>query len=253
MQSTEMDIFTQAISLQQSNKPDEALQLYQNSLDKSPTELTPEQASVISYNIAVIYHQQQKHELSYVFNEKALALNLSNKSAVQLKAEILKNFKPVEVAREMTSLEQVHNLGLKFVSIEIIFALTIVFALASFKQIFNLLVLTKKSNIEETHPPKVSIKTYLLWFFSLVLVALLFLKISYNSEIRGIIKSAGPVQTAPGPNQATIIEASLASTVYILQTKAIDGVDYVQIKVPGSYSGWIKKQDVELLNSLQWP
>ena len=67
----------------------------------------------------------------------------------------------------------------------------------------------------------------------------------------GMIKSASAsVQTAAGANQAVITEINLGHVVQILQTKDVEGVTYAQIKVPGAFSGWIKKSDLEPLNSV---
>lgn len=251
--SSYAETFQQALSLQQSNKLDEALAVYLKLLDKSLSELSPEQASVLNYNIAVIYHQQQKHELGYVFNEKALVLNESNTSAKSLKNEIVKIFKPNEAEKEVSALAQINNSALKYVPLELLGVFSLVFLLIFLRQFFNFLIQRKTADIENKDLPRFPIKTYIIAGLFVISTLFLFMKFIYSQQIRGITKVATVVQVAPGENQATIIEIPIASTMNILQTRLVDGMEYVQIKVPGSYSGWIKKQDIELLNSLRWP
>lgn len=250
--SANNETFNEAISLHQSKKFNEALIAYLKLLDKSQSEnLTQEQASIVSQNIAVLYMQQGNTDLAYIFNKKALALNPRNSAAQQFSNSNLSHFKVTEIPREITTTEQLNNLGLKFIPFELLTVLIIVFIYLSLKSVFNFLLERKKSLIENTVPSPLNWKFYVFVFFLLICTSLLYVKNTELQQSAGIIKSASvAVQTAAGTNQATITEISLGHVVQILQTKEIDGVIYAQIKVPGAFSGWIKKDDLETLNSV---
>ena len=79
--------FHYALSLQNEKKTDEALGAYQKILDQSLTQdlnLTREQASAISQNMALIYFQKKEPALAFVYNQKALYLSPSNLQATEL-------------------------------------------------------------------------------------------------------------------------------------------------------------------------
>lgn len=250
--SANNEAFNEAISLHQSKKFDEALAAYTKILDKGqPEELTHEQASTISQNIAVLYMQQGNTNLSYVYNKKALALNPRNSAADQFNKSTFNSFKISEIPREIPTIEQLNNLGLKYIPLELFAVLSLVLIYFALKTFFSFLIERKKALIENAHPQSLNWKFYAFAFFFLVSVSFLALKNKEALQPTGIIKSPTvSVQTAAGANQAIITEVSFGHVVQILQTKDVDGVIYAQIKVPGAFSGWIKKADLEPLNSV---
>lgn len=250
--SANLDLFNEAISLHQNKKNDEALAVYLKILDKShdATNLTSEQASTVSQNIAVIYMQQGNTNLAYVYNKKALTLNPQNSFADKFHSTHLKNYKVAEIARDISVTEQLNNLGLKYVPYEATAVLSIVLFLVVLKMLFAFLLARKKTLIENLNPVFLNWKFYLYAVVFLFSVTLFMFKNIELNQNTGIIKAATTsVMTAAGTNQAIITEVNIGHVVQILQTKEIDGVAYAQIKVPGAFSGWIKKADLETLNS----
>jgi uncharacterized protein YgiM (DUF1202 family) len=250
--SANNELFNEAISLHQSKKFDEALNLYLKILDKSQSTLiTYEQASTVSQNIAVLYMQQNKTELAYVFNKKALALNPRNTAAEQFAKNTLNHFKITEIARDISWTEQLNNIGLKYIPFEALAVVSIIFAFFSLKLFLNFLVTQKKNLLENKNPVTLNWSFYGYFMLFILTFSLLWAKNSDANLPKGIIKSAqASVQTAAGANQAIITEINLGHVVQILQTKEVDGVVYAQIKVPGAFSGWVKKSDLEPLNSV---
>ncbi len=250
--SANNDLFNEAISLQQSKKFDEALSIYLKLLDKSQgASLNKEQGSAISQNIAVVYAQQNKNDLAYVFNQKALALNPGHTAAVLFAKSKLNNFKVSEIARDISLTEQLNNLGLKFIPFEALALTSILFIFISLKILFTFLVTQKKNTLENKMPRALGWSFYGYFFLFILSFSLLWAKNNEVTMPTGIIKSTTvSVQTAAGPNQAVITEINLGHVVQILQTKEVDGIDYAQIKVPGAFSGWIKKAELETLNSI---
>lgn len=250
--SANNELFNEAISLHQSKKFDEALNVYLKILDKSQNGLiTDEQASTVSQNMAVLYMQQNKTELAYVFNKKALALNPRNTAAEQFAKNSLNHFKIAEIARDISWTEQLNNMGLKYIPFEALAVVSIIFIFLSLKLFLNFLVTQKKNLLENKNPATLSWSFYGYFMLFILAFSLLWAKNSDATLPTGIIKSAtAAVQTAAGANQAIITEINLGNIVQILQTKEVNGVIYAQIKVPGAFSGWIKKTDLETLNSV---
>jgi tetratricopeptide (TPR) repeat protein len=249
--SANNEVFSEAISLHQSKKYDEALAAYLKLLDEGQgASLTREQASTVSQNMAVLYFQQGKTDLAYVFNKKAVTLDPRNSAAQQFARTALENFKVAEIPRELTTTEQLNNLGLRFIPLELIAVLTILFLGLACKTFLDFLVALKKTRIENTQPATLP-WTFYTYLGALILWGvILFIKDSDLQRATGIIKSPlVAVQTAAGAQQAHITDVPLGQVVQILQTKDVEGVVYAQIKVPGAFSGWIKKEDLEPLNS----
>ena len=250
--SANNEAFNEAISLHQNKKYEEARAAYLKLLDKGqPDHLTQEQASTVSQNIAVLYMQQGDVNLAYVYNKKALTLNPQNTAAVQFHKNALNTFKIPEIPREIPPLEQLNNLGLKYIPFELLAALVLIFIYFVFKTFFRFLIERKKTLIANTLPKPLHWKFYVFTLGLVLSTALLGVKYQESHQATGIIKSPQvAVQTAAGANQAVITEVNFGHVVQILQTKEVDGVIYAQIKVPGAFSGWIKKADLETLNSV---
>lgn len=250
--SANNDLFNEAISLHQSKKYDEALNIYLKLLDKSQVaSITYEQASTVSQNIAVLYMQQNKIELAYVFNKKALALNPRNDAAELFAQKALHNFKVNEIARDISFTEQLNNMGLKHVPFEMLAVMALIFIFLSLRSFFNYLLIQKKNLLENKTPPQLS------WsFYGYLMLFILSFSLSWAKNIdatspTAMIKSpSASVQTSAGAHQAVITEINLGHVVQVLQTKEVEGVIYAQIKVPGAFSGWIKKADLEPLNTI---
>ena len=151
--SANNELFNEAISLHQSKKFDEALNIYLKILDKSQNaSLTNEQASTVSQNMAVLYAQMNKTELAYVFNKKALALNPRNAAAEQFAKNSLNHFKVTEIARDISWSEQLNNMGLKYIPFEALALASIIFVFLSLRLFLNFLVTQKKNLLENKNP-----------------------------------------------------------------------------------------------------
>lgn len=250
--SANNDAFNEAISLHQNKKYDEALAAYMKLLDKSQSEtLTREQASTISQNIAVLYMQQGNTNLGYIYNKKALSLNPQNSAAAELSKNTLSSFKVSEITRDIPAIEQINNLGLKYMPMELLAVFVLLFIYLVLKNLFRFLVERKKALTVNKLPAGLNWSFYA--FLSGLFICTVLWGVKYNESLQmtGIIKSpSAAVQTAAGANQAIITEVSFGQVVQILQTKDVDGTIYAQIKVSGAFSGWIKKADLETLNSV---
>jgi tetratricopeptide (TPR) repeat protein len=245
--SATADQFNNAIQLQQNQKYDEALTAYHNLLDQSP--LTPEQGSVISQNMALIYKNLNQLPLSYVYNKKALFLNGSNDVAIAFAKAELSQYRPGEVARTLSVSEQINSMGLKFIPIEVLFIGILLTTAFIFQILFRYLIEKKKALIQNKRAPEISSKLYLHGLLLILFTGFLYVKFDISSSKQGLLKvSSAEVSVAPGEKQARLIEINSGQALQILQLKEVDGAKYAQVKVPGAFSGWIKADQIEFLN-----
>lgn len=249
--------FQQALALQQEKKWDDAVSKYQSLLDQGLNNLSDEQASALYYNLSAIAYEKGDFLQSYIWSKKSVSLNSENSFAKQISAEILKKYQPVQIPHQISTVESLQKITLKNVSIDILlvgflvfFGLTIFMALKS-------LLMKKKNQIEsenESIQKKYSIAP-LISFFSFLIVscAFLFLVVIKWTDLsvpKAIVaRDNTSVQTASGADQAVIYTASAGLEVDILKIEA----DYVQIRYPGAFSGWVLKKNLELLSSTSWP
>ncbi len=252
-----LNSFQQALSLQNAKKADEAITIYQNILDQglaAKSELTREQASAVSQNMSLIYFQKKEPALSYVYNQKALFLNERNTQAIEFQKQNKNLFQTVSIARDISITENMNSLFLKYFSVEVLFLFFALLTGFILKNIFQFLLARKRADNENTEAVKFSLKNYISLFFWLSFAFLLFIKISDESQLKAILKKQTvSVQASPGENQATVTQAEIGTLFYVLKLSNDAENAYVQVKYPGAYSGWLKRADLELLNSTQWP
>ncbi len=254
---SQQDLFQQALSLQNEKKTDEAIVTYQKILDLGldrDNNLTQEQASAVSQNIANLYFQKKENALSYVFNQKALFLNERNSQAADFQKQNKNLYQIASIPRDISFYENLNSMGLKYFSIEILFAILIPILFFLLKNLFQFFLDQKKSEIANEPATKFNFSNYFLIVLFVIVSAFLALKIQDTTQLKVILKSAtAAVQTAPGENQATVTQAEIGTIFNVLKMSNDADFAYVQIKYPGAYSGWVKRTDLELLNSTKWP
>jgi tetratricopeptide (TPR) repeat protein len=251
------DAFQQALSLQNEIKTDEAISAYEKILDKGLTEasnLSREQASVISQNIALLYFQKKDTQLTYVYNQKSLALDPNNKQASEFQKQNKNLFQTTSIPRDISMTENLNSMGLKYVPTEILFGAVFFLAIYVFKNILQFFVDRKKSDIMNLSIVHFKARNYVFIFLLLATSLLLGLKITDDSVLKVIVRSPSvTVYASAGENQATVTQAEIGTILNVLKMSNDADLAYVQIKYPGAYSGWVKRSDLELLNSAKWP
>jgi tetratricopeptide (TPR) repeat protein len=121
---TAQNLFQEALGLQNQKKIDDALALYQKILDlglADASNLTNEQASAVSQNMSLIYFQKKESALAYVYNQKALNLDQGNNVAVDFQKQNKNLFQTTSVPRDISFFENINSMGLKYLSIELLF------------------------------------------------------------------------------------------------------------------------------------
>lgn len=246
-------VFTEAATLQKSKKNDESIVLYQKILDQSPS-LTAEQASSVSHNLSLIYFEKNDLGHAYVFNQKALALNPSNKNAQLFHDQHGKLYSVISIPHEIPWYEQLNVVGLKYFSIEILALIFSAFLYFSLKKLFQFLVERKKAEVENTLPPRLHWSFYIYVFLGLFSFLGFYTKYYESQRTIGIITSdTAAIYTGPGSNHPVINDITLGNKVDILDLKKAQDEDFVQIRIPGAFSGWVSKSNIGLLNKTTWP
>ena len=251
------EAFQQALSLQNEKKMDQALATYQKILDQGLSEasaLNREQASAISQNIALIYFQKKEAGLAYVYNQKAIYLNSGNSLAIEFQKQNKNLFQTTSIPRDISFIENLNQVGLKYMSVEILFAIVCILMIFVLKNSLHFFLNRKKSELANSEIIAFKPTNYILIFLLFCFSVLTGLKILEDSELKAILKMpTATVQTAAGENQATVTQAEIGTIFNVLKLSNDADLAYVQIKYPGAYSGWVKRSDLELLNSTKWP
>ena len=191
--------------------------------------------------------------MSFVFNQKALFLDEKNSQAADFQKQNKALYQTASIPRDISFYENLNSIGLKYFSIEILFAISAILLFFVLKNSFNFFLARKKSEIANTEPAKFSFTNYVLIFLFAIFSVVLALKIQDATQLNVILKSAtAAVQTAAGENQATVTQAEIGTIFNVLKMSNDADFAYVQIKYPGAYSGWVKRADLELLNSTKW-
>jgi tetratricopeptide (TPR) repeat protein len=248
--------FHEGLALQQEKKWDDALGKYQSLLDQGQGSLTNEQGSVIYHNMAAISYEKADYLKAYIWVKKSLALNSDNTIAKNLSAEVAKKYQPVQIPHQISTVETLQNVTLKDVSIDFLLIGFLLFFAVAIYLALKALLANKKNQIEseslsQEKKNSVGLIISFLSFLTISAVFLFFVVIKWTdfSVPKAIITADNTsVQTASGGNQASIFDASAGLEVDVLKVEP----EYVQIRYPGAFSGWVSKKNIEILSSPSW-
>ncbi|MBC7420925.1 MAG: hypothetical protein H7328_09365 [Bdellovibrio sp.] len=240
-------LFEQGLASQQQKNWDAALDSYQQALDKGLKDMNPNQASAIYHNMSTVAFEKADFLKAYVWSKKAVALNPSNKIAGQSLEQHSKKFEVPQLAHQISSYENLKS-ALRLTSIDFLSILTLVLFSITLMFTFKNLILSKKNAVENLPRRGFSWVAFVLGLATFV--TLFSTIILWNDELtlRGlIIADKTAVQTAPGENKPVIFEVQPGIEVEVIQSQA----DYVQVRYPGAFSGWIPKKSIEVLSIAQ--
>lgn len=239
--------FQNAISLQQEKKYDEALSAYQSILEQNP-DLSRDQIADISYNAALASFSKQSYLQSYIYNQKAILLSPRHAQARDLAVKIKTHFQVKATPHDISLVENLNKAGMNTIPIEALWIGSTVFFVLFLKSLLNFYLSRKKEVIENLKFSRFSYKNYLWLVLFVCFSTLITLKILDEKTPKALIKNEQAVlKTAAGENQATLSDLPGGSLVHILRVSKIGETSYFQIKYPGGISGWVKKDDLELI------
>lgn len=240
--------FQNALKLQQEKKYDEALGIYTSLLDKNP-DLNPDQISDISYNAGLSAYLNKNYLQSYIYNQKALLLNPYNRAAKNFAPQIQTQFQYRNPPHDITVTENLNKLGFNYLLLEVLWLGSLIFLALLLKNITQHYVKQKESFNKGFLPPKFSLKNYVWLVFFIIFSCLTGIKVWEQLTPKALVKTdALSLRTAAGENQASLTDLPGGSLVEILRTQSVSDTLYLQIKYPGGASGWVKKDDLEIIS-----
>ena len=240
---TNSELFNLALSAQQKNKLDEALNAYHQIL-KSP-ELTKGQASVVHHNQSIIYLQKNESANAQIENYLALSFNPANSAAVQLNKSD-EHFKNTII---QTDRSWSNKASLKIIPPEVLFLMI----LACFFVAARILITHLKSRTialqDNLDAPNISAVFKILIMAIVVVGAVLGVRFYDENIVKAlVIKENTEVSASAGANQAVITSINPGIEVVVLRQQKIDDMQYVQVKSTGQFSGWVKAENIAITN-----
>ena len=240
-------LFEQAVATQQQKNWDAALDFYRQALDKGPKDFNSNQASAVYHNMSTIAFEKSDFLKAYIWSKKAVALNSSNKIAKESLAQFSKKFESPKVAHQISGYENLVSI-LRAVPIDIFGILTLVLFFFTLSSLFKNIIFNKTASRENTPRKGFSWTALILGVGAVVSLISTIVLTNDNETLRGFITAEKTlIQTAPGDNKPVIFEAQAGTEVEVLQIQN----DYVQVRYPGAFSGWIPKKSIEAMSIAQ--
>ena len=250
-------LFQQGLADQKDKKWDDAISKYQNLLDQGQNSLTSEQASVIYHNMAASSFEKADFLKSYVWTKKSLSLDSGNDFAKDLLSEVTKKFQPQQVAHQISAFQSAQKAFLKNTTFDfVMITFLVLFAFSFFLGCKTWLnkkqaqLEGESTSVQQKNPLGLMLAFGFTFVFTFLMAGTVFLKWKDNQTPKAIVSAEKTaVQTASGGDQATIYDATAGLEVDILKIEA----NFVQIRYPGAFSGWVDKKNLEILYRLAWP
>lgn len=243
MTQSTSELFSIALSAQQKNNLDDALNAY--SLILSSADLTKDQLSVAHHNLSIIYLSKGDFAKAQIENYLALALNPGNNAAKTLNKSN-EHFKSsiIQMDRSWST-----TASLKFIPLEVFFIALLgclILIGKSLVDYFRSRALALQDNLEIPNFPMM-FKILIGPFF--IIVCFLGIRIYDENTVKAIIvKENTEVASSSGSNQALITTVNPGLEVIVLRQQTTDNVQYAQIRSTGQFSGWVKLENLALIN-----
>lgn len=240
-------LFEEGLAQQQQKNWDAALSSYQQALDKSQNAVKPQQASAIYHNMSVVAFEKSDYLKAYVWSKKAVSLNPANKIARDSFVQYSKKFEVPQVAHQISSFENMKSV-LRLANLDFLAVLTLVLFFFTVSLTFKQAIANRRNTAENLPKKPTSWRAFVVGFIFLIVLSATLVSWIDQSTLRGlIIAEKTSVQTAPGENKPVIFEVQPGIEVEVLQTQG----DYVQVRYPGAFSGWIPEKSIEILSGLK--
>ncbi len=252
-----LQVFQEGLAFQKEKKWDDAINRYQTLLDQSQNNLTNEQASVVYHNMAASSFEKTDFVRSFIWSKKALSLNSDNEYSKILFTEVTKKFQTPQIPHQISAAESFENAVLDKMTMDslligffILFACSLYLGGKAWLLRRRLQLESETASVQKKYPLGLLVAFIAVGFFALAFGGVSFVKWKDSLQMKAIVSAEkAPVQTAPGGGQAVIYDATAGLEVDILKIEK----DFVQIRYPGAFSGWVEKKNLEILNRTNWP
>ncbi len=206
-------------------------------------EESPNNVAILN-NLALVYVELNQKGKALALWLKALKLDPGFDEAEKGVAFVRSKMSPNSFSTKDTDFESLRKAVLTGLSLNFLFAITALTLLVAGLQWIKYLSLLKKSANDEAAAPPVSLVSLAFSLIFLLCVGTLFLKTWDHLTPRAIvIKEKVELKIAPGADQSKIIELNEGTEVDI----GIIKNEWVQAKIPGNYSGWLNKEDIQII------
>lgn len=212
-----------------------AQESFQKSLDMDPRN------STTMTNLALAQFQLGKKAIALGLLRRALAIEPDLLTAQQAHKFILSQMEIKEVPHQIEAYESARKYLLQPIPLTAYLAVTGLLFFAAGWTLLNYVGRRKKALTEESALPGFPVLGSIYCLGFVLFTCLLLLKIHDSRQIRGtIIEEHISLQTAPGDNQAVVLELYSGAEVLVLSFQD----DWAQVTYPGSLTGWIKKSSL---------
>lgn len=237
-------LFEQGLASQQQKNWDQALIQYQKALDKGPGQLTDSQAAAVFHNMSTVAYQKSDFLHAYIWSKKAVALNPNNHLAQQSIDQFSKKFEPPQVAHQISGYENFKSF-LRLAPVDAFCFLTVILLFFTLWIIVKNLIQRRKAELAQEPQKGFPWSSVCLTLLTIFVLTCSMIRIKDEETLRGlIVTEKTAVQTAPGENKPVIFEAQAGTEVEVLQAQS----DYIQVRYPGAFSGWILRKNIEILS-----
>lgn len=207
-------------------------------LQEEPTNLA------ILNNLALTHVELKQKGKALAYWLKALKLDPGFEEAQKGALYVRSQLSPNAFSVKDTDFESLRKTLLKGMSLNFLFALTALTFLIAGLQWIRFLSEVKKAVQDEVAPPPVSVVSIAFSLLFVFCVVTLTLKTWDHLTPRAIIvKEKVDLKIAPGADQSKIVELNEGTEVEIGVVKE----DWVQVKIPGNYSGWVNKEEIQII------
>lgn len=207
-------------------------------LEESPNNLA------ILNNLALTYFELNQKGKALALWLKALKLDPRFEEAEKGVIFVRSKLSPNAFSIKDSDFESLRKTLLTGLSLDFLFALTaLTFLIAGMQWIRHLSIVKKSSRDDSTAPP-VSVVSIAFSLLFVLCSSILFLKTWDHMTPRAIvIKEKVELKIAPGADQSKIVELNEGTEVEIGIIKDA----WVQVKIPGNYSGWLNKEEIQII------
>lgn len=207
-------------------------------LEESPNNLA------VLNNLALTLFELNQKGKALAYWLKALKLDPSFEEAQKGASFVRSKLNPNAFSVKDTDFESLRKSLLVGLSLNMLFGLTALTFLVAGLQWIRHLSLLKKASQEESALPAVSLVSIAFSAIFVLSVFVLSLKMWDHLTPRAIvIKEKVELKIAPGADQSKIVELNEGTEVDVGIVKE----SWVQVKIPGNYSGWVNKEDIQII------
>tara|TARA_B110001454_G_scaffold218991_1_gene248998 strand:+ start:31711 stop:32487 length:777 start_codon:yes stop_codon:yes gene_type:complete len=206
-------------------------------------EEAPNNLAVLNNMALTLFELNQKGKaLAYWL--KALKLDPGFEEAQKGATFVRSKLAPNAFSVKDTDFESLRKSLLTGLSLNLLFGLTAITFLVAGLQWIRHLSQIKKAALEEAAAPPVTLVSIAFSTFFVLCTVLLGLKMWDHLTPRAIVtKEKIELKIAPGADQSKIVELNEGTEVEVGLVKDA----WVQVKIPGNYSGWVNKEEIQII------